>query len=90
MTAATVTLFPVPDPAPAPALVVTLSPVQAEVLRAALADAAEYRRDRAGAYCLDCACERCGLCPGHAREFDIADDYDDLAETLNLPAGSAR
>jgi hypothetical protein len=71
--------------------------VQREVLLAALSDAAEYRRDRAGGYCLDCACQRHGLCPDHARDFDAADDYDDLAQTLNphpparvLPAGGAR
>jgi hypothetical protein len=93
-----VTVVPLPaEPAPAQDTAAVLAEVQVDVLLAALADAANYRRDRAGGYCLDCACERHGLCPDHARDFDTADDYDDLADTLALgpvapgvPAGGAR
>ena len=67
---------------PAPAAEAALAAVRLEVLLAALHDAAEYRRDRAWGYCLYCACERHGLCPDHARDYDTADDYDELAETL--------
>lgn len=61
---------------------VELDSVRLDVLLAALHDAAEYRRDRAEAYCLDCACDPRKLCSEHARDLDVACDYDDLAFDL--------
>lgn len=60
----------------------TVSSVSLDVLLAALDDAARYRRDRAEAYCLDCACDPRKLCSDHARDHDVACDYDDLAWEL--------
>jgi hypothetical protein len=65
-----------------PAAGVASAAIEREVLLTALADASAYRRDRAAAYCLYCACERGGLCSDHARDLDAADDYDAVAEAL--------
>jgi hypothetical protein len=76
---------PLPATCDIPAAGAASPAIKLEVLLAALADAAEYRRDRAAAYCLYCACERRGLCSDHARDLDAADDYETLAEALPTP-----
>ena len=77
--------IPLPATRDIPAAGAASPAIEREVLLAALADASEYRRDRAAAYCLYCACERGGLCCDHARDLDAADDYDALAEALAPP-----
>ncbi len=73
-----------------PTVRLTVTSVQVDVLLAALHDGAEYRRDRAAGYCLDCQCEPGKLCADHARDLDTADDYDDLAAELEAaPASTA-
>jgi len=56
-----------------------LSPAGHRLLLAALADAASFRMEQAGAYCLDCATSDDDLCAEHAAEVGHADAYRVLA-----------
>ncbi len=64
-----------PPPGP-PAAVVSAD--QVKILLAALADAAEYKRDRAET-CADCADQTCTTCQWR---LHTADAYDQLAEQM--------
>jgi hypothetical protein len=72
------------DPAPAwtepPGRV--LSPAGVAALGRALEEAAAARRDRAAAYCYDCASAAAGPCETHLDDLIAADGYDRLAGTL--------
>jgi hypothetical protein len=60
---------------------------QLEVVVAALGDAAVYRASgAAAASCWDCELVPGGRCADHARDFDRASAYADLASTLSAPA----
>jgi hypothetical protein len=63
-----------------------LTPHQLELVIAALGDAAVYRASGAAATsCWDCEMVRGGRCPDHARDFDRASAYADLASVLSAP-----
>jgi hypothetical protein len=69
----------------------TLTSAQAETVLAALDDAAGARRDRAAAYCVDCARHPDSLCGDHAADLGRAGEYDTLAGQLAEPlAGHPR
>jgi hypothetical protein len=59
-----------------------VSPADAVTIRQALADAEAYRRERAGAYCYDCASSPMEACQDHLDDLDTADAYRDLAAEL--------
>ena len=61
---------------------ITVTTAQAAVIHQALADAKAYRRERAGAYCYDCANTPAGACDDHLDDLDQADAYRDLAAEL--------
>jgi hypothetical protein len=63
-----------------------LTPRQLEIVVAALGDAAVYRASGAAATsCWDCEMVRGGRCADHARDFDRASAYADLASALSAP-----
>jgi hypothetical protein len=70
---------------------VTLTAAQAAVATKALAEAEQYRRDSATAWCADCAAASDGACPDHVTFVAAADEYRDLAaklaHALSKPAG---
>jgi len=59
-----------------------LSPADLAAVIRALEDAAAYRRDRAAAYCYDCADSPAEACEAHLDDLDQADAYDQVAATL--------
>ena len=63
-------------------MTVTLTDVQAAVITKALADAEQYRRDSAAAWCADCVAASDGACPDHVAFLAPADAYRDLAAEL--------
>jgi hypothetical protein len=64
-----------------------LTPRQLELVVAALGDAAVYRASGAAATsCWDCELVPAGRCAEHARDFDRASAYADLASVLSAPA----
>jgi len=52
-----------------------LTTAQLSTVLAALDDAAAFRTERAGAYCLECSESPPGLCVAHADDLDQADAY---------------
>jgi hypothetical protein len=67
-----------------------LTPRQLEIVIAALGDAAVYRASGAAATsCWDCEMVRGGRCADHARDFDRASAYADLASALSAPGPRA-
>jgi hypothetical protein len=76
----------VPDPRARPG---TLTVTGAELVTVldALADAAAYRTEQAGAWCLDCSRHPAELCEDHAADLDAAGRYDALADTAEAGAG---
>jgi hypothetical protein len=67
-----------------------LCPRQLEIVIAALGDAAVYRASGAAATsCWDCEMVRGGRCADHARDFDRASAYADLASALSAPGARA-
>jgi hypothetical protein len=67
-----------------------LTPRQLEIVIAALGDAAVYRASGAAATsCWDCEMVRGGRCADHARDFDRASAYADLASALSAPGTPA-
>jgi hypothetical protein len=71
-----------------------LTPRQLELVTAALGDAAVYRASGAAATtCWDCELVPAGRCADHARDFDRASAYAELASALSArvtPAGRHR
>ena len=65
-----------------PCAVVTLTAAQAAVMAKALADAEQYRRDFAAAWCADCATVQGGACPAHLAYLAPANAYRELAAAL--------
>lgn len=63
-------------------MIITLTDVQAVVIAKALADAEQYRRDSAAAWCADCAARFGGACPDHVAFLAPADAYRDLATEI--------
>jgi hypothetical protein len=61
---------------------VTLTAAQAAVVANALADAEQYRRDPAVAWCADCAATQEGPCPDHLANVAPANAYRELAAEL--------
>lgn len=63
---------------------VLLTPVQAQIVLEALADAAEYRAVTAYtvAECWDCSAEPTGICEDHAIDMRIAGEYTRLRRNL--------
>ena len=72
-----------PQPPGPPAAVVPAD--QVKILLAALDDAAEYKRDRAGT-CADCAGQSCTTCQWRLHTVDA---YDQLAEHMTQAAQAA-
>jgi hypothetical protein len=70
------------DPAPAWCHPPVLSPADLAVAVRALEDAAAWRRERAAAYCWDCATAPQDACEAHLDDLDAADGYDRIAGTL--------
>jgi hypothetical protein len=67
-----------------------LTPRQLQIVIAALGDAAVYRASGAAATsCWDCEMVRGGRCADHARDFDRASAYADLASALSVPGTPA-
>ncbi len=63
-------------------MAVMLTEAQAAVVVKALADAEQYRRDSAAAWCADCAATLGGACPDHVGFVAPADAYRDVATQL--------
>lgn len=61
---------------------VAITTAQAVIVRQALADAEQYRRMRAAAWCANCATAPAGACKSHLDDLDAADAYRDLAAEL--------
>jgi hypothetical protein len=59
-----------------------ISPADAVIIRQALADAEQHRRERVDAYCYDCASSPMEACETHLDDLDQADAYRDLAAEL--------
>ena len=60
----------------------SVSPADATVLARALADAEAYRRERAAAYCYDCASSPMEACETHLDDLDQAGAYAELGRQL--------
>jgi hypothetical protein len=56
--------------------------VNAVILAEVLADAEQYRRDRAAEPCADCEIAPAGACEKHLDDLDRADAYRDLAASF--------
>ena len=65
----------------------TLGGTQLDRVLDALADAAELRRQAAGAYCAECRESPTELCGTHEACLDQAGSYDELARQLRHEAG---
>jgi len=61
---------------------VRLTAAQAALVLAALGDAAAARRERAAAYCYECAGHPAGACDEHLDDLDAAEAYETLAAGL--------
>lgn len=61
---------------------VTLTAGQYAVVAKALADAEQFRRERAEAWCEHCDNHPSGACDRHVDDFDAADEYRQAAEGL--------
>ncbi len=59
-----------------------VSPADAVIIRAALADAEAYRRERAWAWCADCQQRPAGACESHLDDLGQAGAYRGLAAEL--------
>jgi hypothetical protein len=68
-------------PAPVTEAVLAAGP-DLVTMRAALADAAAYRTEHAGAWCVDCSVHPAELCEQHAADLDAAGAYEALAAGL--------
>jgi len=55
-----------------------------EVLASALADAADYREQRATKPCATCEATASDICPDHEADFDLSDSYLALAAELGI------
>jgi hypothetical protein len=68
---------------------VTLTAAQATIMARALADAEQYRRESAAAWCADCAAAQGGACPNHLAYLAPASAYRELAAELAHATKSA-